>query len=196
MEQTIRILAMEKEIKATVEALRQGKVILYPTDTVWGIGCDATNQEAVERVFEIKNRPANKSLIVLVGQEAQLNKYVKEVPAVAWDLVEFADKPLTIIYDQAQNLAKNVIGEDGSIAIRVVKDEFCEQVLHRFGKAIVSTSANLSGEPNPATFDEIAELVKERVDYIVPLRQDERKKSQPSSIIKLGNSGDIKIIRK
>ena len=129
---------MEIEIKAAVEALRQGKVILYPTDTVWGIGCDATNEKAVERIFEIKNRPKEKGMIVLVDNEAKLNKYVKEVPAVAWDLVEFSDKPLSIIYPDARNLAANVINTDGTVAIRVTKDEFCKNVIYRFGKAIVS----------------------------------------------------------
>jgi len=187
---------MENEIKATVEALRQGKIILYPTDTIWGIGCDATNAGAVERIFELKNRPQNKSLIVLVGQDNQLNKYVKEVPAVAWDLVEFAEKPLTIIYDHAQNLPSNVMGDDGSVAIRVVMDEFCKNVLHRFGKAIVSTSANLSGEPSPSNYSEISEAIKSGVDYIVPLRQKETNLATASTIIKLSNNGDVKIIRK
>ena len=186
---------MEKEIKETVEALRQGKIILYPTDTVWGIGCDATNEKAVERIFEIKNRPKDKTMIVLLDVEAKLNKYVKEVPAVAWDLIEFADKPLTIIYDNAVNLAPNVINSDKTIAIRVTKDEFCKNVIHRFGKAIVSTSANLSGESTPANFLEISEAIKRGVDYVVNLRQQETKNAQASSIIKLGMNGDVKIIR-
>ena len=187
---------MEIEIKAAVEALRQGKVILYPTDTVWGIGCDATNEKAVERIFEIKNRPKEKGMIVLVDNEAKLNKYVKEVPAVAWDLVEFSDKPLSIIYPDARNLAANVINTDGTVAIRVTKDEFCKNVIYRFGKAIVSTSANLSGDETPANFFEISEEIKTGVDHVVNLRQNEMKTTPSSSIIKLGMNGDVKIIRK
>lgn len=187
---------MENEIKTAVEALRQGKIILYPTDTVWGIGCDATNAAAVEKIFELKNRPQEKSMIVLVDVEAKLNKYVKDVPAVAWDLIEFADKPLTLIYDGAINLAPNVISPDGTVAIRVSKDEFCKNVIHRFGKAIVSTSANLSGEATPQNFSQISEQIKNGVNHIVDLRHQETKQNPPSTIIKLGNNGDVKIIRK
>ena len=176
--------------------MRQGKIILYPTDTVWGIGCDATNEKAVARIFEIKNRPEDKSMIVLLDNEAKLNKYIKEVPALAWDLVELADKPLTIIYPDARNLAANLIHSDGTVAIRITKDEFCKNVLHRFGKAIVSTSANLSGEETPAGFSEISEAIKNGVDYIVNWRQGEVKNNQSSSIIKIGMNGEVKIIRK
>lgn len=187
---------MENEIKAAVEALRQGKIILYPTDTIWGIGCDATNEKAVQRIFEIKNRPSEKSMIVLIDHESKLNKYVKDVPSLAWDLVEFAEKPLTIIYDKACNLAPNAVNADGTVAIRVTKDEFCKNVIHRFGKAIVSTSANFSGEEAPHGFSNISNAIKTKVDHIVNLRQSEQSQAAPSSIIKLGNNGDIKIIRK
>ncbi len=187
---------MENEIKSAVEALRQGKVILYPTDTVWGIGCDATNEQAVSRIFEIKNRPPEKSMIVLLDQDTKLNKYVREVPAIAWDLVEFAEKPLTIIYPGAYNLAPNAMQSDGTMAIRICKDEFCKQVIHRLGKAIVSTSANVSGEASPTFFSEISEVIKAKVDHIVNLRQKETKPSQPSTIIKLELNGEFKIIRK
>jgi L-threonylcarbamoyladenylate synthase len=187
---------LDKEIKAAVEALRQGKIILYPSDTIWGIGCDATNQKAVERIYELKQRPKEKPMILLFDEDSKLNKYIKEVPAVAWDLIEFADKPLTLVLQGAINLAPNVIHIDGSVAVRVTKDIFCRQVIHRFGKPIVSTSANLSNEASPANYSEINKSLKEQVDYVVNWKQSVKNNSAPSSIIQLGMNGDIKIIRK
>ena len=150
--------------------MRAGGVILYPTDTVWGIGCDATNPEAVKRVYEIKRREDSKSMLVLVDSDAKVDLYVKEVPAVAWDLIELSTKPLTIIYDGAKNLAENLLASDGSIGIRVTAEEFSKQLCFRFRKAIVSTSANISGEPTPKSFSEISEEIKNSVDYIVSYR--------------------------
>ena len=187
---------MEKEIKIVVELLRQQKIIIYPTDTIWGIGCDATNADTVDKIFKIKQRPHEKSLILLLDHESKLNKYVNEVPAVAWDLVEFADKPLTIIYPGAKNLPTNVINEDGSIAIRITRDEFCKNVIHRFGKPIVSTSANISGESTPTNFLSISPNIVNAVDYTVNWRQGETKNLPSSTIIKLEQNGEIKIIRK
>lgn len=186
---------IREEIKKACEVLQKGGVILYPTDTVWGIGCDATNEEAVKRVYEIKRRADSKAMLVLVDSDVKVDFYVKDVPEVAWDLIQYATKPLTVIYDDARNLASNLIGEDGSVGIRVTSEEFSKQLCYRFRKAIVSTSANISGEPSPASFGEIQDEIKQAVDYIVEYRQDEPAGAKPSSILKLGRGGVIKIIR-
>lgn len=186
----------EEDIKQAVEVMRQGGLILYPTDTIWGIGCDATNEEAVRKVYEIKQREDSKALICLVDSDNRLQRYVKDVPNVAWDLIEYATKPLTIIFDGARNLAPNLLAEDGSVGIRVTREEFSRQLCYRFQKAIVSTSANISGQPSPANFSEISDEIKNSVDYIVHSRQREKTKAAPSSIIKLGADGEVKIIRK
>ena len=187
--------AIREEIKKACEVLQKGGVILYPTDTVWGIGCDATNEEAVKRVYEIKRRTDSKAMLVLVDSDVKVDYYVQDVPEVAWDLIQYATKPLTIIYDGARNLAPNLIGEDGSVGIRVTSEEFSKQLCFRFRKAIVSTSANISGQPAPASFGEIQEEIKQAVDYIVGYRQDEPAGAKPSSILKLGKGGLIKVIR-
>lgn len=187
---------MQDELNNALKVLKEGGVILYPTDTVWGLGCDATNEKAVQKIIEIKKRADSKNFIVLIDNEIKLNKYVKDVPGVAWDLVESADEPLTIIYPGAYNLAKNVIADDGSVAIRVIKDEFCQKLINRFGKAIVSTSANISGEETPMNFSQISNDIIKSVDYVVNLRQDENKPVKPSSIIKIGTNWEIKIVRK
>ncbi len=186
---------IREEIKKACEVLQKGGVILYPTDTVWGIGCDATNEEAVKRVYEIKKRADSKAMLVLVDSDVKVDYYVQDVPEVAWDLIQYATKPLTVIYDGARNLAPNLIGEDGSVGIRVTSEEFSKQLCFRFRKAIVSTSANISGEPAPASFSEIQEEIKQAVDYIVGYRQDEPAGAKPSSILKLGKGGVIRIIR-
>ncbi len=186
---------MKEDIKKACEVLQQGGVILYPTDTVWGIGCDATNEEAVKRVYEIKKRADSKAMLVLVDSDVKVQSYVSEVPEVAWDLIEYGVKPITIIYDGAKNLAKNLLAEDGSVGIRVTKEEFSKQLCFRFRKAIVSTSANISGEPAPTIFREISEEIKQAVDYVVQYRQEETGKPNPSSIIKLGKGGLVKVIR-
>jgi L-threonylcarbamoyladenylate synthase len=186
----------EAEFQKCIEVLRSGGTILYPTDTVWGIGCDATNQVAVEKVFAIKGRPDSKSLIVLLREESLLNKYVHEVPAVAWDLLEFSDKPLTIIYDRVGGMAPGVIATDGSCGIRVCKEAFCNRLLHKFGRPLVSTSANKSGEPTPLNFRQISDEIKDAVDYVVNWRQDDFTESQPSSIMKIKENGEFTMIRK
>ncbi len=187
---------MEEEIKNTLETLRKGGTILYPTDTVWGIGCDARNKDAVAKVFKIKQRDAYKSMVVLVSDHTMLNRFVKEVPAIAWDLIETAERPLTIIYPDARMLADNLIAADGSVGIRIVKDEFCKNLIHKFGKPIVSTSANISGENAPSTFNEIKLDILNKVEYIVKIRQKEKNNVQPSTIIKVNMNGEFKIIRK
>lgn len=184
------------EIRKACEVLQKGGVILYPTDTVWGIGCDATDADAVRRVYDIKRRGDSRSMLVLVDSEAKVKFYVQEVPAVAWDLIELSDKPLTIIYDGARNLAPNLIAADGSVGIRVTREEFSRQLCTRFRKAIVSTSANISGEPVPATFADITPEILEAIDYVVDCRRDEQGGAKPSSIIKLGAHGEFKLIRK
>ena len=184
-----------EDLKKACEVMRKGGVILYPTDTIWGIGCDATNPEAVKRVYDIKKRADSKAMLVLVDSTVKVDFYVSDVPAVAWDLIEFTTKPLTIIYDGARNLAENLLAEDGSVGIRVTAEEFSKQLCFRFRKAIVSTSANISGQPSPANFSEISEEVKQAVDYIVEYRQKEVGHPKPSSIIKLGKGGEVKIIR-
>ncbi len=175
--------------------MREGGVILYPTDTVWGIGCDATNEEAVRRVYEIKKRADSKALLVLVDTPVKVDFYVKDVPDVAWELMEVADKPLTIIYSGARNLAPNLLAEDGSIGIRVTDELFSKRLCQQFRKAVVSTSANVSGQPGAANFSEISDEIKSAVDYVVGYRQDDMGRPKPSSIIKLDKGGVIKIIR-
>ena len=185
---------MNEEINKALETLKQGGLILYPTDTVWGIGCDANNAEAVSKVYKLKQRIDSKALICLVADDRMLHKYVKNVPQVALNIIEVTDKPTTIIYDNAQNLASNLIAEDGSIAIRIPDDEFCHQLSRRFHGAIVSTSANISGAATPKSFKDIASSIFKGVDYVVNLHH-EKICSKPSSIIKLSNSGVVKIIR-
>lgn len=187
---------MIEEINTTLKVLKEGGTILYPTDTVWGLGCDATNSEAIQKLFKIKKREESKSLIILIDDETKLNKYVKEVPEIAWELIESSERPLTIIFPAACNLPKNLVAADGSIAIRVVKDEFCRKLINRLGKPLVSTSANISGESTPASFHQISKDVLNSVDHVVNLRQDEMSTNPPSSIIQLGLGGEIKIIRK
>ena len=175
--------------------MREGGVILYPTDTIWGIGCDATNEDAVRRVYEIKQRQDSKAMLVLVDSSVKVDFYVRDVPEVAWDLIDLADKPLTIIYSGARNLAANLLAEDGSVGIRVTNEDFSKRLCQQFRKAIASTSANISGQPSPKNFSEISEEVKSAVDYIVGYRQEEMSNPKPSSIIKLDKGGVIKIIR-
>ena len=184
------------DLAKAVEVLRNGGIILYPTDTIWGLGCDATNMAAVKRVYEIKQREDSKSMLVLMENPNLLNSYIAEVPEIAWELIEVADQPLTIIYPKAKNLAANLLATDGSVGIRITNEAFSQQLVQRFRKPIVSTSANISGQKAPQNYAEINEEIKKSVDYIVAYRQDDFSKSKPSSIIKLGVGGQIEIIRK
>lgn len=186
---------LQEEIRKAVEVLRQGGTILYPTDTVWGIGCDATNEEAVKKVYEIKRRTDSKALLVLVDSASKIPSYVDEVPDMAWQLIEITEKPLTIIYPEAKNLATNLIAADHSIGIRVTRELFSKTLCEQFRKPIVSTSANISGKPTPSNFSQIDEEIKSAVDYVVNWRQDEKSEPQPSSIIKLDKGNVIQIIR-
>ncbi len=185
---------MQEDINKALEVLRNGGIILYPTDTVWGIGCDATNEEAVKRAFDLKKRETVKSILILLDNEAKLNSYITEVPEMAWDLIDYASKPMTIIYPNAKNLAKNILAED-SIGIRITKEKFSHMLCQRFRKPIVSTSANISGEPSPSCFDMIPDEIKKGVDYIVKYSQEETTSPSVSSIIKLDVDGQIQIIR-
>ncbi len=185
----------DEYIKEAVGILRGGGVILYPTDTIWGLGCDATNEKAVERIFEIKRRPTSKSLIVLLGDVAKLSLYVDDMPDVAWDLIECATEPLTVIYEKGKNLAPNVVNDDGSVGIRITGEEVSKMLCNRLGRPLVSTSANISGEPSATIFTQISEDIKQAVDYIVPLRQQETHSPPPSKIIKLNNNGVFRVIR-
>lgn len=186
---------MELELKNAFKVLHKGGTILYPTDTIWGIGCDATNSKAVDKVFKIKNRAETKSMIILLSDYDQLHHYVKEVPSIAADLIQSIDKPLTIIYNGAKNLAPNLIAKDGTIAIRIVKNDFCRALIQLLGKPIVSTSANFSGEQSPHFFTHIQDAIKKRVDYIVNLEQSNKLVKMASTIIKLEKSGKYTIIR-
>ncbi len=186
----------QEELQGALEVLKNGGLILYPTDTIWGIGCDATRPECVEKIFALKQRQEEKSLVVLLDADVKLNRYLKEVPDLAWDLVEMATSPLTIVYPEARGLATNAIATDGSVAIRITDDPFCKELIRRFNRPLISTSANLSGKPSPRFFAEIETAILNGVDYVVNLRQDEKSPAQPSSIIKLGLHGEISIIRK
>ncbi len=183
------------DIAKAVDVVRRGGIILYPTDTIWGIGCDASNPAAVERVFHIKQRADSKALICLVGGEGMIPFYSDAVPDVAYDLIEFAERPLTLILDGARNLASALIAEDGSVGLRVTKEEFSRTLCQRCKRAIVSTSANISGQPAPAAFGDIAPEIIDAVDYVCTSRRDEKGNGKPSTIIKITASSEIKIIR-
>jgi len=187
---------MEQEILKCLEALKTGRTILYPTDTIWGIGCDALNPKAVEKVYFLKKRMEDKSLIILLDDPSKLPLYVGNVPLIAWDLIKQVDSPLTIIYPNARNLPENVTGEDNSIAIRIVHDIFCRSLVRAFGRPVISTSANISGEPAPLIFKNISPEIKNGVGYVVNLFQDEFHDVKPSRIIKFNEKGEFRVIRK
>jgi L-threonylcarbamoyladenylate synthase len=187
---------MHEDINVSIQVLKKGGVILYPTDTIWGIGCDATNPEAVNKIYAIKERSDTKGMLVLLDDVTALQRYLHEVPEIAWDLIEISDEPLTIIFPGAKNLADNLVSSDGTIGIRVVRDEFCRNLIRQFRKPIVSTSANISGKSWPENFDDIDPVLLHRVDYIVKWRQGDHIKGKPSAILKLGIRGEIEIIRK
>ena len=187
--------SIDDEVKKACEILAKGGIILYPTDTIWGIGCDATNDEAVKRVFEIKRRADSKALIVLVDNPVKIDFYAEDVPEITNELIEVADKPLTIVYPRGRNLSTLLLSEDGSVGIRITSEEFSKKLCFRFRKAIVSTSANISGEASPLNFSEISEDIKKSVDYIVDFRRNDMNKPAASSVIKVDDGGLIKILR-
>ena len=186
--------SLQIEINNCIEILSRGGLILYPTDTVWGIGCDATNEVAVSKIYNLKKRPDTKALICLVANDFMLERHVKKVPDLAYDIMDMATKPTTIVYDHPVGVAKNLIAPDNTLAIRVASDKFCQYLIKKFNKPLVSTSANLAGQPTPQSFKEINKDILIGVDYVVNLHRN-AEKSTPSSIIKLGNDGTVKIIR-
>ncbi|HKK41192.1 MAG TPA: L-threonylcarbamoyladenylate synthase [Bacteroidales bacterium] len=185
----------EADIKAALTVLKEGGIILYPTDTIWGLGCDATNQSAVEKIFRIKSRETTKSLLILVNGEDMLERYVKNIPEVARELVNVSESPLTLIYPEGRNLAPGVCSSDGTVGIRICHEEFCNELISRFRKPIVSTSANFSGRPSPALYDEINSDLAAMAGYVVRYRRDDRQAHRSSPVIKVDNSGIIRIIR-
>ncbi|WP_413511835.1 L-threonylcarbamoyladenylate synthase [Myroides odoratus] len=187
---------IQKEVHKAFEVIKNGGIILYPTDTIWGIGCDATNPEAIKKIYQLKQRAESKSMIVLVNGDRLLHRVFNNIPEVAWEIMEFSTKPTTLILDNPQLVAKEIISEDQSLGVRLVKDPFCFNLIERLKVPLVSTSANLSGYPSPETFIDIDLRIIEGVDYVVNLRQDETKKIQPSTIIKLKENAQVTIIRK
>jgi L-threonylcarbamoyladenylate synthase len=185
-----------EDIKESLKTLRSEGIILYPTDTIWGLGCDATDQKAVDRIFSVKSREETKSLIILANGITMVERYVEEIPEIVYELTEVSDSPLTIIYPAGKNLAKGVCAADGSIAIRICNDDFCNELITRYRKPVVSTSANESGKPSPANFDEISDAILRKVDYIVKYRQDDNSKKSASPVIKINRDGTFVIIRK
>lgn len=188
-------MTLQEEIKYSVELLKKGKIILYPTDTIWGIGCDATNQKAVQRVFNLKGRDQTKSMIILLDDVEKLKDYIKKVPPIAIDLIANSDRPLTIVYPGAKNIAKNLIAKDGTIAIRIIKGRYTSEVIKQLNKPLVSTSANLSGQPSPGIFINISEEIINKVDYVVEHFRDTAKTLKPSTIIKIEDNGRFVILR-
>ena len=186
---------MRKDIEQALKVLNEGGTILYPTDTIWGIGCLATNTVAVQKVYDIKKRSDTKSMLILLDNTNRLSSYIDEVPDVAWELIDATDKPLTIIYPAGKNLAENLLSEDKSIGIRITDDDFCRQLVQKLRRPIVSTSANFTGQPSPSFFEEIDPEIIDAVDYVVEWRQDDLTPASASSIVKLGSGGQISIIR-
>ena len=186
---------INEEISNALSILKRGGLILYPTDTVWGIGCDATNADAIDKIYALKKRHENKALICLVSDFKMLNQYVEEVPEVAYDILKYAAKPTTIVYDKPIRIAENLVGDDDTLGIRVTKDDFCNRLIRKLKKPLVSTSANISGEKTPESFAQISPEILKGVDYVVNLQQS-KKTSKPSAIIKLSNDGKVQVIRK
>ena len=185
---------MQKQLEESLVTLKKGKLLIYPTDTVWGIGCDATNFEAVEKIYQLKQRADSKTMICLVNSIQMLNQYIEDVPETAYTILKYATTPTTIVYDRPLRVSENLIATDNSLAIRMVQKGFCGELLKRFKKPIVSTSANISGKPTPNVFQEIENEILKGVDYVVTLER-EKTAAKPSSIIKLSTNGEVKIIR-
>jgi L-threonylcarbamoyladenylate synthase len=188
-------MQMNQEIINAFEVIKNGGIILYPTDTVWGIGCDATNPDAVAKIYQLKQRTESKSMICLMNGEKMMYNVFKEIPEVAWQILDLSEKPTTLILDNPRNVAPNLIAEDKSLGIRLIKESFCFKLLERMKKPLVSTSANISGQPTPLSFKEISLEIIKGVDYVVNL-QHEKIAGKPSTIIKLTNDSQVKIIRK
>ncbi|TBW28450.1 L-threonylcarbamoyladenylate synthase [Gramella sp. KN1008] len=186
---------IDQEIRNCLDVIKKGGLILYPTDTVWGIGCDATNAEAIDRIYKLKKREESKALICLVSNFKMLEQYVEDVPEMAYDILKYAKKPTTVIYDKPIRIAENLVGDDDTLGIRVVRDKFCSELIKKMRRPLVSTSANISGQPTPQSFDQITPQILKGVDYVVNLQRS-KKSPKPSAIIKLSNDGQVKVIRK
>lgn len=186
----------EEDLRNSLKILKEGGVILYPTDTVWGLGCDPTNSAAVEKIFTIKSRSDSKSLIILVDGDQMLERYVRDIPEIVFELINVSDTPLTIIYPNGKNLATGVCSADGSVGLRICREIFCQELIKRFRKPIISTSANISGNPSPSNFGEIKSDIINSVDYVVKFRQEDRQKHSASPVIRVEQNGVIKVIRK
>lgn len=188
-------MTLKEEIKHSINLLKKGKVILYPTDTIWGIGCDATNSKAVQRIYKIKNRDDTKSMIILLDSIERLKNYIESVPPIAYDLIKNSASPLTIVYSGAKNISKKLIAPDGTIAIRIVNGRFTAEVIKQLNKPLVSTSANISGQPTAGTFELISDEVKNQVDYVVEHFRNRTRNIRPSTIIKIEDNGKFTILR-
>lgn len=188
-------MTFQEDVREAVKVMRDGGIILYPTDTVWGIGCDATNPDAVAKIYALKERAESKSMLVLVEGEAALERVVEEVPEVAWQLIEAAVNPLTIIYDKGKGVAENLLAADGSLGVRITREDYSAELCRRLRRPIVSTSANKSGEKAPSVFSQIPDVIIEGVDYVAYFRRDETQAPAPSNIIKVGGGGLVKVIR-
>ncbi|MDR2408080.1 MAG: threonylcarbamoyl-AMP synthase [Bacteroidales bacterium] len=186
---------ISEEIIRTNEHLKRGSIILYPTDTIWGLGCDATNVTAIDKIFTIKRRKTSKSLLILLDEVEKLSLYLDHIPEIAWDLIEHTNRPTTFIYNHVKNLPKSLIAQDGTIAIRIVRNEFCKRLISLFGKPIVSTSANISGKPAPALFKDISQEIKNLVDYIVDASVSQLEDIKPSTMIRFIDDYTFEIIR-
>ena len=189
------MMLFKNDVEQCLTVLKNGGIILYPTDTVWGIGCDATNEIAVAKIYALKNRIESKSMIILVAEESEILQYTTPQTNQIYDYLKGIHKPVTVIYPNAKNLAKNIINTDGTVGIRIVKDDFCKALIHAFGKPIVSTSSNVSGYPTPGLFSDIDIQIKNGVDYVVKYRQEDDQAVSPSTIIKINDHGNIDIIR-
>jgi len=188
-------MTIDEEINYSVSLLKKGKIILYPTDTIWGLGCDATNSKTIQRLFKLKGREKSKSMIVLLEDESKLIKYVKEVPPIAYDLIENSESPLTIVYPGAKNISKKLIADDGTIAIRIIKGMITSDIIKKLDRPLVSTSANLSGQPAPGTFSQISEELIQSADYVIEHYRGNTKTLKASTIIKLEPNGKFVVIR-
>jgi L-threonylcarbamoyladenylate synthase len=187
---------LRDEVATAFKIVQQGGIILYPTDTIWGIGCDATNTEAVKKIYELKQRDQAKSMIILLDTDNKLESYIKEVPSIAYDLIEYAENPLTLIMHGAKNVSPALIAEDDSLGVRIVKHDFCQQLIQRLRKPLVSTSANISGKPSPQNFGQIDQEIIDGVDYVVDLEQHSLEHKKPSTIMRLGPDGRFEFIRR
>ena len=187
---------LKEEVAKALKVIQDGGIILYPTDTIWGIGCDATNTEAIKKIFALKQRDEAKSMIILLDTENKLESYIQEVPSIAYDLIEYAENPLTLVMPGAKNISPALIAADGSVGIRVAKHDFCQQLIQRLRKPLVSTSANISGRPSPQTFDEIDREIIDGVDYVVNVEQHAMEKKKPSTIMRLNPDGQFEFIRR